>query len=185
MKNTSQTRAGWVTKRVSRSLVAGAVLSATIVLGYGASAEAGGVTQVSGVGTLASDSNGTDPGIDPIAPCDGPQAATADYGLVLTGDFEGCVYGVIETASYNERNGIYNEWADETFVNADKTGSFMMREHFTARFDPDTGDQIFGRCQHPIVGDSGTGVYDGISGRLDFKDDVDAGVADYRGHYKL
>ena len=36
--------------------------------------------------------------------------------------------------------------------------------------DGDFAQEVFGRCQHPIVDGSGTGVFDGVSGRLDFKD---------------
>ncbi len=59
-----------------------------------------------------------------------------------------------------------------------------MTEFFTAKFT-ETGDQVFGRCQHPLVDGSGTGDFEGISGRLDFKDDVEAGTVDYRGHLRI
>ena len=45
--------------------------------------------------------------------------------------------------------------------------------------------EIFGRCQHPIVAGSGTGVFEGVTGRLDFKDDIAAGNFPYRGHFKF
>jgi len=32
------------------------------------------------------------------------------------------------------------------------------------------GAEIFGRCQHPIVAGSGTGMFEGVTGRLDYKD---------------
>jgi hypothetical protein len=43
---------------------------------------------------------------------------------------------------------------------------------------------IFERCQHPIVEGSGTGIYEGVSGRLDFRNDVEAGNYPYKGHLR-
>ena len=37
------------------------------------------------------------------------------------------------------------------------------------------GAEIFGRCQHPIVAGSGEGVFEGVTGRIDMKDDIEAG----------
>jgi hypothetical protein len=47
------------------------------------------------------------------------------------------------------------------------------------------GAEIFGRCQHPIVNGSGEGVFSGVTGRLDMKDDIEAGNYPYRGHLKF
>ena len=47
------------------------------------------------------------------------------------------------------------------------------------------GAEIFGRCQHPIVDGSGEGVFEGVSGRLDFKDDVELVNFPYRGHLQF
>ena len=46
-------------------------------------------------------------------------------------------------------------------------------------------EQIFGRCQHPIVSGSGTGVFEGVEGRLDFNDDVSTGIFYYKGHLRF
>ena len=46
------------------------------------------------------------------------------------------------------------------------------------------GGEIFGRCQHPIVPGSGTDIYEGVTGRLDFKDNIEAGNFPYRGHLR-
>jgi hypothetical protein len=77
----------------------------------------------------------------------------------------------------------YQEYADEIFVGSygALSGTFELTKFFTAKFDDD-GDQIWGRCKHPIVTDSGTGDFAGITGRLDFKDDDEAGNAPYKGH---
>jgi hypothetical protein len=48
-----------------------------------------------------------------------------------------------------------------------------------------SGVELHGRCQHPIAKGSGTGGFEGASGRLDFKDIVDAGTFVYRGHISL
>lgn len=43
--------------------------------------------------------------------------------------------------------------------------------------------EVEGRCQHPFVNGSGTGVFEGIKeARLDMRDDVGAGNFPYRGH---
>ena len=45
--------------------------------------------------------------------------------------------------------------------------------------------EILGRCQHPIVAGTGTGVFEGVTGRLDFKDVVEIPNYSYRGHFKF
>jgi hypothetical protein len=40
--------------------------------------------------------------------------------------------------------------------------------------------EMVGRCQHPIIEASGTGVFEGLTGRLDIMDDVAAGNFPYR-----
>lgn len=155
------------------------VLSAmAMVLGMVAAPAYAKNTKVGGVGVLV---------VPGDAPCDDAAHGGADYALALTGDLEGCIYGYITTYSFQENSGTYKERADEVFVGSwgDVEGTFGMTENFSAKFDTDTGDQIHGRCQHPIVDGSGTDGFDGVSGRLDFKDDVDAGIAEYRGHLKL
>jgi hypothetical protein len=46
-----------------------------------------------------------------------------------------------------------------------------------------SGVALFG--QHPIVEGSGTGILEGVTGRLYFKDDVEAGTFPYRGHLQF
>ena len=154
------------------------LLALAMVLGLGAFPVYADNTQVGGVGVL------TAPG---SAPCDDAVHGGADYALAMTGDLEGCIYGYITSFGYHENSGTYQERADEVFIGSwgDVEGSFSLTENFTGKFDPVTGDQIHGRCQHPINAGSGTEGFDGVSGRLDFKDDVDAGIAVYRGHLKL
>ncbi len=114
-------------------------------------------------------------------------AIAAEYAILLTGDLVGCIYGTV--VSYRlHPGGTYQEVADEVFVGSwnGLTGTFELEEFFTAKWDRKTGEQQFGRCQHPIVTDSGTGDFSGgISGRLDFKDDLDAGNFPYQGHIRI
>lgn len=162
-------------KRWIRILVALAMLSATALMGSAAPAIAAGATQVSGLGL---------PGLPGDAPCDDPAHAGADYSIAMSGDLEGCIYGYVTSFRFHEASGTYQEVADEVFVGSYgwRTGTFEMVENFTAKFDPATGDQIFGRCKHPIVAGSGEGDFAGVTGRLDFKDDVGVGNAPYTGH---
>ncbi len=106
------------------------------------------------------------------------------YALDMRGDLVGCLYSEWEQ-TVGTPSGVYQEKGTETFVGclADLVtcGTFTTRYTFTAKFGPD--GQINGRCQHPITG--GTGDFEGITGRLDFKDDVTTGIATYRGHIKL
>ena len=68
------------------------------------------------------------------------------------------------------KNG--SQTGEELFVgslNGGPDGSFTTTYKFEAKLNPD-GSEIRGRCQHPIVADSGTGGFAGASGRVDFKD---------------
>ena len=164
--------------RITRVAVALGLAGASLVAGVAPSAGAAGATQVSGVGR---------PGAPPAPPCDEPAYAGADYTLVMTGDLVGCVYGFITEARFHESSGTYHEIADEVFVGtySGRTGTFGMTENFSAKYDLTTGAELFGRCQHPIVKDSGKEGFVGVSGRLDFKDDVVNVLFPYRGHLKF
>jgi hypothetical protein len=109
---------------------------------------------------------------------------------VLEGDLEGCWYtDTIETGK-KMPSGVYIETGTETFVGCtsvdgeDTCGSFSTTYRFSNKFTA-SGEQIFGRCQHPIVAGSGTGDFEGATGRLDFKDDVETGEAAYCVHVAL
>ena len=107
------------------------------------------------------------------------------YVILMTGDLEGCIYGY--ELSYKELpNGIFQTRDHEYFFGTfnGKSGSWEMDEHFTSKWNAD-GSQKYGRCQHPIIKGTGTGDFTGVTGRVDFKDDVDLGVANYRGHVKI
>jgi hypothetical protein len=134
---------------------------------------AGGATQISGVGVF-----------DEADTCDSASVG-ADFALIMSGDLDGCLYTFVET-SESSPSGTYRETGTELFVASEGAGTFETTYRFEAKYeDVDTlSGEIFGRCQHPIVEGSGTGIYEGVSGRFDIKDDVEAGCFLYRGHLR-
>jgi hypothetical protein len=136
-------------------------------------------TQISGVASLA---DGDD--------CDDPEGAGATFALIMTGDLEGCLYTFVETDD-SSPSGTYLETGTETFVGSvfgsEEPGTFETTYRFEAKYEDvdNLAGEIFGRCQHPIVEGSGTGIFEGVTGRLDFKDDVETGTFLYRGHLQL
>ena len=138
---------------------------------------AGGATQISGVAYYADDAR-------VHVTCDDPRGEGADYvPLVMTGDLEeGCLYTFIET-SVSSPSGTYRETGTELFVSSDGASTFRTTYRFEGKYE-DPATEIFGRCQHPIVEGSGTGIYEGVSGILLFKDDIEAGNFPYRGHLR-
>ena len=138
---------------------------------------AGGATQIAGVAFF-----------DDRGDCDDPEGEGANFALIMTGDLEGCLYTDVQTAE-SSPSGTYRETGTELFVGSylDGSGTFETTYRFEAKYeDVDTlSGEIFGRCQHPIVEGSGTGIFDGVTGQLFFKDDVEAGNFPYRGHLLL
>ena len=135
--------------------------------------------QISGIGYF-----------DPLYECDaditGPEGQDPDFALIMTGDLEGCLYTFVDPDTKETPGGVYIERGSELFVGSSKggaDGTFSTTYLYTAKFD-ENGQQ-FGRCQHPIVAGSGTGAFEGVRGRLDFKDNVVDGAAvdyPYTGH---
>ena len=134
---------------------------------------AGGATQISGVAFFDEDDI-----------CDSGSVG-ADFALIMTGDLEGCLYTFIETAQ-SSPSGTYRETGTELFVDSEGAGTFETTYRFEAKYEDvaNLAGEIFGRCQHPIVEGSGTGIFEGVTGRLDFKDDVETGNFLYRGHLR-
>ena len=132
---------------------------------------AGGATQISGVAFF-----------DEADTCDSASVG-ADYALLMTGDLDGCLYTFVQTQE-SSPSGTYRETGTERFVASDGSGTFETTYRFEAKYeDVDTlSGEIFGRCQHPIVEGSGTGIFLGVSGQLFFKDEVETGTFFYRGH---
>ncbi len=150
----------------------------TILLAAPAGANQG-VTQIAGSGLLAGTTTCTDP----------PDGFT-DFVLDLDGDLHGCLYIDVDDGRFIDGSGVYLETGRERFVGClgDLCGTFDTTYRFTAKFaDPQFTQEIHGRCQHPITKGTGTGDFAGITGRLDFKDDVDAVPVTffYRGHVRI
>ena len=135
---------------------------------------AGGATQISGIGFFAAPGECTD-----------PEGQGASYALTMTGDFSGCHYVFVENARCSV-GGAYYESGTETFVGtyAGQAGTYRTNYVFTGTYldCPNLLGEIAGRCQHPLIDGSGTGVFEGVTGRFDMKDDVEAGNFPYRGH---
>lgn len=144
------------------------------------STNAVGATQISGVGFF-----------DATDVCNSAgQGAT--YALTLTGDLEGCHYFFVEEFECSP-SGTYREKGRELFIGTynGESGTFETTYRFEAKYEgcaengAPLGAEILGRCQHPIVEGSGTGVFEGVTGRLDFKDDIEAGNFPFRGHLRF
>jgi hypothetical protein len=136
-----------------------------------------GAVQISGVGFYAT-----------ATECDA-QGQGADYAIRMTGDLEGCLYGYIDEFDCSP-SGTYREEGREYFVGIyqGNAGTFWTTYRFEGKFEDcadngaPLGVEIFGRCQHPVTAGTGTGVFVGATGRIDFKDDIEAGNFPYRGH---
>jgi hypothetical protein len=115
----------------------------------------------------------------------------ASFAITMTGDLEGCHYVFIEESECSP-SGTYREKGRELFVGTYKgsPGTFWTTYKFEAKYEgcvdgSPLGAEIFGRCQHPVTEGSGTGIFEGVTGRLDFKDDIEAGNYPYRGHLRF
>ena len=137
---------------------------------------AGGATQISGYAVL-----------DELDTCDSASVG-ADYALLMHGDFEGCLYTFVDEETQSSPSGTYRETGTERFVGSylGESGTFETTYRWEAKFEDvaNLSGEIFGRCQHPIVEGSGTGVFEGVSGILLFKDEVESGTFFYRGHLR-
>jgi hypothetical protein len=139
-----------------------------------------GATQVSGIGYF-----------DPTDECNSSLPQGAAYAIILHGDLEGCHYFFIDEFECSP-SGTYREVGRELFVGTynGQQGSFRTTYKFEAKYEgcnedgSYVGAEILGRCQHPIVEGSGTGVFEGVTGRLNFKDDIAAGNYPFEGHFR-
>ena len=156
--------------------LATALVAAKDVSAAPSPALAGGATQISGVGFFA------DKDV-----CGDSEGEGANYALILNGDLKGCLYTFIETTK-SSPSGTYRETGTEVFVSnvPNRPGTFATTYRVEAKYEDvaNLTGEIFGRCQHPIVEGSGTGIFEGVTGRLDFKDDIEAGNFPYRGHLR-
>ena len=134
-----------------------------------------GAKQISGIGYYAESGACTD-----------SQGDGASYVLTLTGSLSGCHYVFVETTKCTP-GGAYTETGTETFVGTydGQPGTFRTTYVFTAKYADCEAlvGEVEGRCQHPFINGSGTGVFEGIKeARVDMRDDVPAGNFPYRGH---
>ncbi len=172
---------GIMRTKIQRLVLLGVLVGGLLVA---LSAPASAATnQISGVAVL-----------DTTGECPDPPAGYedfTDFTQVMTGSLDGCWYTNIETTKDNGApSGVYIESGEEVFVgslNGGPEGTFATTYKFESKWDPDvsTGSEVHGRCQHPIVAGSGTGGFEGATGRVDFKDEVTTGQFFYRGHIKL
>ena len=137
-----------------------------------------GATQISGVGFYATSDE-----------CDS-ESQGAVYAIKMTGDLQGCLYAFIDDFECSP-SGTYREEGREYFVGTynGQSGTFWTTYKFEARYEDcdggPLGAEIFGRCQHPIVTGSGTGVFNGVTGQINFKDDIEAENFPYRGQLRF
>lgn len=134
-----------------------------------------GAVQVSGIGVFA----------DPET-CD-YESEGAYFALALSGDLEGCLFVYVDEYKCMP-SGTYFESGREHFIGTyrGEEGSFWTTYNFEAKYEdcPGLVKEIFGRCQHPLVAGSGEGAFEGVTGRIDFKDDVETGIFYMRGHFR-
>ena len=146
---------------------------ATALVFMAAPGSAAGNTQISGVGVYVS-----------TAEC--PDRPSVYPPIEMSGGLVGCWYTDAFEVVQTTPSGGYQERGEETFIGclSDGTtcGTFSTTYKFTAKYTVD-GSEIFGRCEHPFV--SGTGDFEGITGRVNFVDDVQTGEFNYKGHIKL
>jgi hypothetical protein len=113
----------------------------------------------------------------------------AYFALNMTGDLEGCLYVFVDDYECSP-SGTYREIGRELFVGTynGESGTFWTNYRFEAKYEGCSeegfflGAEIFGRCQHPIIDGSGDGVFEGVTGRLNFYDDIETGSYPYKGH---
>lgn len=174
---------------MKRRIGAFAVAASLSVLVLIAQPAAASIISVSGSQAFAS------PG-DPVgAACIAadPVPGGAPAVLTMSGSLVGCWY-VVDFVDKFQDNGALQETGHELFVgcldrgddgscSGDPSGTLSFSYVFTGKFDPVTFEEIKGRCHHHV--DDGTDGFAQASGVINFKDDVEAGIATYNGNLKL
>lgn len=123
--------------------------------------------------------------------------ANADTGTYrMAGDLVGCWYTdtFVVTQEKDNPGGSFKASGTEHFIGCldtngngtcgvgEPSGRFDTTFTFTAKIAP-TGDEIHGRCHHPIV--SGSGGFAGARGVISFKDIPSEGRFPYHGNMQL
>ena len=182
-----------------RMIVLATVLAMALVSLVAPASAAEGTTQIGGTGAIHAVSDGVNPAF--TEECPEPDGYSEFNVITLKldeGNLQGCWYTLVEEYKFSPNIDatpvVYQERGREVFVggwydddgNLVGEGTFETTYKFTAKFaDASLAVEIHGRCQHPIAEGTGTGVFDGATGRVDFKDDVDTGVLTYRGHISV
>jgi hypothetical protein len=172
-------RSGKVEKWLRIMIVAAVMISITFI-GAVAPARAEGAIQIAGIGYP-----------DITGECNDAEGSGADFATILDGDLVGCQYVFVESYDCSP-GGTYREEGTEVYVidGPFGQGTFSTTYFFRGKFEGCSpgggfvGAEIMGFCQHPIVAGSGSGDYEGVTGRLHFQDDVVAGNYPYTGHLK-
>ena len=172
-------------KRRTGAFAVAASLSVLVLIAQPAAAS---VISVSGTQAFAS----SDPvGAACIAADPVPGGAPAVF--TMSGSLAGCWY-LVDVVDKFQDNGALQETGHELFVgcldrgddgscSGDPSGTLSFSYVFTGKFDPVTFEEIKGRCHHHV--DEGTDGFAQASGVVNFKDDVEAGIATYNGTLKL
>jgi hypothetical protein len=125
-----------------------------------------------------------------------PETGGPAYPQPMTGSLIGCWYTDPGTTVESTADLVYVFTGTEHFVGcldlsgrghcapADPTGSLALTYTFEAQYTP-SGNEIWGRCQHGIVPNMGTGGFAGAAGWLDFTDNVTLGTSAYQGYITL
>ena len=179
------TKSGRAEKWLRVILAAAVICSLSMaVFGVAAPVSAAGAIQISGIGYGPGPGECTDVVVNEAG-------QPYDFATKLEGDLQGCQYVFVESYECSP-SGTYRETGSEIYVldGPYGQGTFSTTYFFRGKFEgcaPDggfVGAEIMGFCQHPIVAGTGTGDYEGVRGRLHFKDDIAAGNFPYTGHLK-
>ena len=158
------------------ALIMALVALISVALTVSSPVVAEGATRIAGVAFFATASE-----------CSDEEGFGSDFALKMTGDLEGCHYVFIADWTCSP-SGTYRETGTEIFVGVynGQVGTFETTYLFTAKLEscPDLATEIWGRCQHPIVRGTGIDGFEGVTGRFDIKDDIDAGNFPYKGHLR-
>lgn len=162
------------------------IFSLLLLLGLVASvsAKGQGAIQISGVGYFDDSGQCNDP-------VTSETGASPDLTFTLEGDLQGCWYAFVESAKCTP-SGVYLEKGSEILVldGPYGEGTFRTTYIFQSKYEGCTEDgypdgaELFGFCQHPIVAGSGTGDYEGVTGRMYVRDDVINGTLPYKGQLR-
>jgi hypothetical protein len=106
-----------------------------------------------------------------------------DTSVINPAQPNGTPGGTVQATGTEHFVGCLDLNADGACDTGDPYGTLEFSYQFSGKFDPVTGAEIHGRCQHPIT--SGSGDFAGATGVITFKDDVANGTSLYRGHISL